>query len=85
MDATQHIPNDLAACQALIIEQARAIIAKAIPERSYPEQWQTDMLDELAKQQLNITIVSHPWVEEEGIDVEQVRERYDPAAWLKEC
>jgi preprotein translocase subunit SecA len=51
------------------------IVARAIPERSYPEQWKTDELDAEAKQFLNIDIESKRWAEEEGIDVETVRER----------
>ncbi len=51
------------------------IIHHAIPDRSYPEQWQTDLLDAEAKQFLNVDIQSRRWAEEEGIDVEVVRER----------
>ncbi|HWA17431.1 MAG TPA: preprotein translocase subunit SecA [Devosia sp.] len=57
-----------------------SLITKAIPERSYPEQWQTEMLNELVKQHLNIEVDTRPWTEEEGIDVEQVRERLTAAA-----
>jgi preprotein translocase subunit SecA len=52
-----------------------SIIAKAIPERSYPEQWHTDQLEAAAKTYLNIEIPAAAWAEEEGIDVEVVRER----------
>ncbi|MBI4923682.1 MAG: preprotein translocase subunit SecA [Devosia nanyangense] len=52
-----------------------SILHHAIPERSYPEQWKTDQLDAEAKQFLNVDIESHHWAEEEGIDIEIVRER----------
>ncbi len=52
-----------------------AILHRAIPERSYPEQWKTDELDAEAKQYLNLDIVSKHWAEEEGIDIESMRER----------
>ncbi len=57
-----------------------AVIARSIPERAYPEQWKMDELREELKTQLNLDIdVSH-WTEEEGIDVEVVRERITKAA-----
>ena len=51
------------------------IIAKAIPERSYPEQWQVEQLEAAAKTYLNVELPIKAWADEEGIDVEQVRER----------
>jgi preprotein translocase subunit SecA len=57
-----------------------AIIARAMPERSYPEQWKMDMLNEELKTLLNIELETSHWVEEEGIDTEIVRERLIKAA-----
>src|SRR5690606_51576 len=51
------------------------IVAKACPERAYPEQWDVEQLEAAAKTYLNIEIPARAWSEEEGIDVEQVRER----------
>jgi preprotein translocase subunit SecA len=56
------------------------IVSRAIPERSYPEQWRTEELDAEAKQFLNIDIESKHWAEEEGIDAETVRERIEKLA-----
>ncbi len=56
------------------------LIARVIPERSYPEQWQMELLNEELKTNLNLNIDTTPWREEEGIDVEQVRERLIKAA-----
>ena len=57
-----------------------AIVARAIPERSYPEQWAMAELNEELKTQLNLDIDTTHWTEEEGIDVEIVRERLTKAA-----
>jgi preprotein translocase subunit SecA len=57
-----------------------AIVARAIPDRSYPEQWRMDELNEELKMQLNLTIDTSEWTHEEGIDVEIVRERITKAA-----
>ncbi|MGV3651652.1 MAG: preprotein translocase subunit SecA, partial [Devosia sp.] len=51
------------------------IVARACPERAYPEQWDVEQLAEDAKRYLNLDIPAKAWSEEEGIDVEQVRER----------
>ncbi len=51
------------------------IIAKAIPARSYPEQWNAEQLTEAAKTYLNVDVDVKKWSEEEGIDAEIVRER----------
>jgi preprotein translocase subunit SecA len=52
-----------------------AIIARAIPDRAYPEQWNAELLASTAKTYLNVEAPVSAWVEEEGIDVEQVRDR----------
>ncbi len=51
------------------------IVSKAIPDRSYPEQWQVDQLVAAGKTYLNVDLPVEAWTHEEGIDVEQVRER----------
>ncbi|MDC9826539.1 preprotein translocase subunit SecA [Devosia sp. ZB163] len=56
------------------------IVAKAIPERSYPEQWNVEQLTAAAKTYLNIDIPAEEWTHEEGIDAEIVRERITKAA-----
>ncbi len=56
------------------------IVAKAIPDRSYPEQWNVEQLEAAAKTYLNIDIPIRDWTHEEGIDAEQVRERIQKAA-----
>jgi preprotein translocase subunit SecA len=51
------------------------VVARACPERSYPEQWDVELLAEDAKRFFNIDIPAKEWSEEEGIDTEIVRER----------
>ncbi|MEO6015027.1 MAG: preprotein translocase subunit SecA [Devosia sp.] len=51
------------------------LIGHAIPERSYPEQWKMDLLDEELNEFLNLKVDTKHWPEEEGIDVETIRER----------
>jgi preprotein translocase subunit SecA len=57
-----------------------SILAKACPERSYPEQWETEQLEASAKTYLNVEVPAKAWSEEEGIDVETMRERLIKAA-----
>jgi preprotein translocase subunit SecA len=52
-----------------------SIIAKAIPDRSYPEQWNVEQMEAALQTYLNIELPVKAWAEEEGIDAEQVRER----------
>jgi len=56
------------------------IIAKAIPARSYPEQWNAEQLAEAAKTYLNVDAPIKDWAAEEGIDSDIVRERLIDAA-----
>ncbi len=56
------------------------IVAKAIPERSYAEQWDIDLLIESARTTLNVNPPIKEWSEEEGIDAEVVRDRLAAAA-----
>jgi preprotein translocase subunit SecA len=57
-----------------------SLLAKTIPERAYAEQWKTDELEEAARTALNVDVPVHEWAHEEGIDLEQVRERLIEAA-----
>jgi len=54
-------------------------VAKAIPERSYPEQWKTEQLEEAAKTYLGVDVPVKAWADEEGIDAETVIERIKTA------
>ncbi|HEY8575298.1 MAG TPA: preprotein translocase subunit SecA [Devosia sp.] len=56
------------------------IVSKAIPPRSYPEQWNVEQLEAAAKTYLNIDVPVKEWAAEEGIDAETVTERLIAAA-----
>jgi len=51
------------------------VLDKAIPEKSYPEQWNIEQLTEAAKTYLNVEAPFQEWADEEGIDPEQMTER----------
>src|SRR5690606_21061810 len=52
-----------------------SVIAKSCPDRSYPEQWDIEQLGAALKTYLGLTPPLAEWVEEEGMDVEVLRER----------
>ncbi|MEO5806562.1 preprotein translocase subunit SecA [Devosia sp.] len=52
-----------------------AVVSKAIPPRSYPEQWNIEQLEAAAKTYLNVDAPIKAWAEEEGIEHETVEER----------
>lgn len=56
------------------------IVNKAIPPRSYPEQWDIEQLTAAAKTYLNLEVPIKDWAAEEGIDAEQIVERLTAAA-----
>jgi len=56
------------------------IVAKAIPPRSYPEQWNSEQLEAAAKTYLNVDAPIAEWAKEEGIDAEVVETRLRQAA-----
>ncbi|MFD1254693.1 MULTISPECIES: preprotein translocase subunit SecA [Devosia] len=56
------------------------VVAKAIPPRSYPEQWNSEELEIAAKTQLNVAVPVREWAKEEGIDAEIVEDRIREAA-----
>ncbi|QQR39401.1 preprotein translocase subunit SecA [Devosia rhizoryzae] len=56
------------------------IVAKSIPPRSFPEQWNIEQLTEACKTYLNLDLPIAEWAQEEGIDAETVEERIRTAA-----
>jgi len=51
------------------------LVAKHIPERAYPEQWDAKGLHEALNQALNLDLPVEAWAAEEGIADAEVRER----------
>ncbi|RDE08844.1 preprotein translocase subunit SecA [Pelagibacterium lacus] len=52
-----------------------SIIAKSCPDRSFPEQWNIEQLGAACKTYLGIEPPLAAWVDEEGMDVEELRTR----------
>ncbi|HEY5608390.1 MAG TPA: preprotein translocase subunit SecA [Alphaproteobacteria bacterium] len=59
------------------------IVAKAIPERAYAEQWDTRLLHEECVRLLNLNLPIPDWAKEEGIADEEIRNRINQAVQLK--
>ncbi|GAA0786301.1 preprotein translocase subunit SecA [Roseibium denhamense] len=56
------------------------LVARHIPEKAYPEQWDTEGLTEEVKKYLNLDLPVKDWAAEEGIADEEVKERLLRAA-----
>jgi preprotein translocase subunit SecA len=56
------------------------LVAHAIPDKAYPEQWAVEELHEAVREHLNLDIPVADWAKEEGIDEEHIRERILEAA-----
>ena len=52
-----------------------ALVARHIPERAYPEQWDIQGLDTALREILTLELPVEEWAKEEGIADEEVRER----------
>ncbi|MDQ1080169.1 preprotein translocase subunit SecA [Pseudoroseomonas cervicalis] len=61
-------------------ETIAAMVARAIPENAYPEQWDLIGLQEKVRDQLGLDLPVEAWGKEEGIDEVAVRERIEAAA-----
>jgi preprotein translocase subunit SecA len=51
------------------------VVARAIPEKAYPEEWDTDLLHEETLRLLGLDLPIAEWAKEEGIADEEIRER----------
>ena len=56
------------------------LVTKHIPEKAYPEQWDSKGLHESVQQILNLDLPIEDWAKEEGIADDEVRERLTKAA-----
>lgn len=56
------------------------LVSGHIPERAYPEQWDTEGLQEEARKYLNLDLPIKDWAAEEGIADEEVKDRLRKAA-----
>jgi preprotein translocase subunit SecA len=56
------------------------MVIRRIPEKAYPEQWDTKGLREDVREYLNLDLPVEEWAQEEGIDEEGILERLKEAA-----
>jgi preprotein translocase subunit SecA len=56
------------------------LVARFIPERAYPEQWDTTGLAEAVRTQLGLELPVADWAKEEGIADDEIRERITKAS-----
>ncbi|MGL5114740.1 MAG: preprotein translocase subunit SecA [Beijerinckiaceae bacterium] len=56
------------------------IVSRAIPENSYPDSWNTEMLQAEVQEKLNLDVPVADWAKEEGIADDEIRERLTKAA-----
>ena len=61
-------------------EVVDGLVATAMPEKAYPEEWKTDEMKQGLQQYLNLDLPIEEWAQEEGIDDQGVRERILEAA-----
>ncbi|MCQ4161317.1 preprotein translocase subunit SecA [Roseomonas sp. GC11] len=61
-------------------ETVAALVARAIPENAYPEQWDLVGLQQQVQEMLGLELPVEAWAKEEGIDEVAVRERIEAAA-----
>jgi len=61
-------------------ETVDAMVARAIPENAYPDQWNVEGLQRQVNETLGLDLPVADWAREEGIDEVQVRERLQQAA-----
>ncbi len=68
----EHVDETIADMRHDVIDE---LVAKHIPEKAYPEQWDVASLDEALKGVLTLDLPVKDWAKEEGIADEEVRER----------
>ena len=61
-------------------ETIEEMVAEAIPENAYPEQWDLPGLEHRVREELGLDLPVEAWGKEEGIDDEAIRERIMQAA-----
>ena len=61
-------------------EVVENLVARAIPERAYPEDWDTHLLHEEGLRILGLDLPVADWAKEEGIADQEIRERLTAAA-----
>jgi preprotein translocase subunit SecA len=71
------VSDTIAGMRAEVVDD---IVSRAIPEKAYPEDWDTHLLHEEALRILGLDLPIDDWAKEEGIADEEIRERLNSAA-----
>jgi preprotein translocase subunit SecA len=69
---TDDVSDTIAGMRQEVVED---MVSRAIPERAYPEDWDTHLLHEEALRILGLDLPVDEWAKEEGIADEEIRER----------
>ncbi len=72
MMSSGDIAETIIAMRHEVIEE---LVAQCIPEKSYPEQWDTDLLHEECRRLLGVDLPVVDWAKEEGIAEAEISER----------
>ncbi len=73
---TEDVSETVAEMRRQVVD---TLVARHVPERAYPEQWDATGLAEATRQQFDLDLPISDWAAEEGIDVEILRERVSKA------
>ena len=74
--ATEDVSEDITDMRHQVIED---LVARCIPEKAYPEQWDTDSLHEEALRVFGLDLPIADWAKEEGIADAEILERLSKA------
>jgi|TARA_Y100000031_G_scaffold131091_1_gene151202 preprotein translocase subunit SecA len=74
--ATEDVSEDITDMRYQVIED---LVARCIPEKAYPEQWDTDSLHEEALRVFGLDLPIVDWAKEEGIADAEILERLSKA------
>lgn len=75
--AAEDVADDIADMRHQVIDD---MVARCIPEKAYPEQWNTNALHEEALRVLGMDLPVAEWAKEEGIADAEIRDRLTDAA-----
>ncbi len=74
--ADEHVSDTITAMRADVVDD---LVSRHIPERAYPEQWDTPGLQEEVSRLFNLNLPVADWAQEDGIADDEVRERINAA------
>lgn len=75
--AAENVADDVTEMRLQVIDD---LVATAVPEKAYVDQWDIDFLHEEIQRLFGLDLPVHDWAAEEGIADEEIRERLTDAA-----